>query len=395
VLKLILDKKLSVDDLKRKLDALSLALAAAPFDTSECAACPHNSATQASLFDAGAQNSQCRNPTCYQEKTNAHIGTVKARLEETYNKVELSHEVPANTTSILVANGSQGVGAEQLEACTGCESFGAMIDTAAGNRARTIDNVCFNTTCHAKKVKAYQGLIATDRQPGGTAPTPSGSGTTPAGAKTGAGTDKAKAPTAKAEKPAIPKSILKRHHEVRREAAASALMKANDLISAQIVCILSLAAENPMIEVDVSGWPKGLHGKQRQEAAMLLAELTDDERNRVQCDLVAKVLHKGTKGDGENGGDTVGGLAEWYAASKEADLTKHFKVDAEYLAAFTKPAIGKLLADSGYATHYNKAQDDEKAFTKLMKESKKDLLETIKQDSFDFSGFLPEGLKPV
>jgi len=390
VLKLIREQGLSVDDLKRRLDALSLSLAAAPFDTSACAACPHNSATQASLFDAGSQNSQCRNPTCYNEKTDKHLDMIKARLEETYNKVELSRDVPADTTTIIVANGKTGVGSEQVNACTGCEHFGAMIDTTAGNRARTINNVCYNLTCHKKKVDSYQKLIATDQQPasgGATSPESSAAGK-PSASKTAK-----KGTTAKAEKPAIPKSILAKHHKVRREAAAKTLIDTNDQRSAQIICILALAAENPLVKVEGVKLPTSLHGKARQTAAMALAELSDEELNRVQRDLAAAVLHKSTQGSGENGSDTIGGLAEWYAATKEADLTQHFTVDEDYLAAFTKPVIGNLLVDSGFADHYNKAQGDDKAFTKLMKESKKDLLATVGKSGFDFKGYLPEGLK--
>jgi len=159
VLTVTLKNEWTVDELRQKLDELSLKLSAASFDTSECAACPHNSSTQASLFDAQTSRGQCLNRACFEQKHKAHLDKTRDELAESHNRVAFTDEVAKNTTRIIVSTGRNGVGQQQITACHTCAHYGAVIDTAIGQRAAVTQGVCFNPACHSEKVTEYQNAI--------------------------------------------------------------------------------------------------------------------------------------------------------------------------------------------------------------------------------------------
>lgn len=389
-LKVILNKGLTVEGFRNLLDDLSFKLASAPFDTADCAACPHNSSTQATLFDANTGNGKCLNKACFTQKSEEHLQAQKEELAESYNTVKLSSEVAQGSTTIVVANGNQGVGQEQLNECAKCEHYGAVIDTALGNRAKVTASTCFNLACHKEKVKAYQNLIATDAAPATGTP----AATTGSGQSASTGTAKPAAKKAKASKPATPKAIVERHHKIHRKAAADHLRANKDARTAQIVMLLALMQEaNITPDPKPEGWPTQLSGANRAAGAKALDTLSDDELARLQLRVASKALEASTGGFGENNSDTFGSMAEWYSSTREADLTKQFTMDAEYLKAFTKPVIQQLLEAAGFAKHYDTQADDKKAFATLMKGKKGDILKAVEDSDFDFSGFIPDDLK--
>ncbi|WP_273208677.1 PRTRC system ParB family protein [Marinobacter subterrani] len=387
-LKVIVNKGLTVEQFRNVLDDLSFKLASAPFDTADCAACPHNSSTQANLFDANTGNGKCLNKACFTKKSEEHLQAKKEELAESYNTVKLSSEVAQGTTTIVIARGNQGVGQEQLNECAKCEHYGAIIDTALGNRAKVTASTCFNLACHKEKVKAYQNLIATD--------TTAATSTTAAPASTGqpTGTAKPAAKKAKASKPATPKTIVAQHHQIHRKAAADHLRMNKDARTAQIVMLLALMQEaNITPEPKPEGWPTTLSGSNRAAGAKVLDSMSDEELASLQLRVASKALKASTTGFSENGADTFGAMAEWYSSTREADLTKQFTMDAEYLKAFTKPVIQQLLEASGFNKHFDSKADDEKAFATLMKGKKGDILKAVEDSDFDFSGFIPDDLK--
>jgi PRTRC genetic system ParB family protein len=393
-LRMILNNKLSVDDFRQKIEALSLKLAVAPFDLSDCQTCPHNSSRQASLFDSKASVGQCMNKGCFDEKTKAHFDALKSDLAETYNKVGLSDQVPANTTTIVVASGTNGVGHEQVKACESCEHYGAIIDTRIGNKSHVTESVCFNLPCHGKMVKEYQNLIATDAQPvsGTEAAQAKPETKTPTGSSA---TEKApaspKKPKAAPAKRATPAHIVKRHHQVHRNAAATAI--SSDAKVAMIMSILSLMSEARVKPKNVpQGWPDSLTGKNRAKAASLLDALDESQLSKLQQQIAATVIETASNQGGENENDCYGSVAVWYTASRECDLTKHFTVDQSYLTAFVKPSIADILEDSGFKAHFIE-KNTEKAYTALINGKKEPMIKTVIESDFSFEGYLPGELK--
>ena len=402
-LMLILKKGLSVDDFRAELDQLSLRLSTASFDTSECAACPHNSSTQASLFDAQTSSGRCLNKPCFEQKHKDFLEQTRDDLAESNNRVAFSEEVAKDTTRIIVSTGKTGVGQQQISACNTCADSGAIIDTALGNRAKVTQGVCFNPACHSEKVAAYQHAIGADTETTDQTPNDAGDSidaitTTSAAPQAKAATGKPASPQkgepAKPKRSAIPSKIVEQHHRVHRTAAANHLSTEKDRRAARIVAILALLNDcHQKPEGLPEGMPKTYSGVDRAKAAVRLDTLDDAALDDLMLALTSEALNKASRGDGSNGSETYGALAEWYSATRSADLTKHFQMNAEYLSAFTKPVIGELLTESGFAKAYNGQKDDEKAFDALIKGKKTDILEAVKASKFDFQGFIPKPLK--
>lgn len=403
-LKIVLDRNMTVDILRQTIDSMSLKLAAACFDTTDCQTCPHNSSTQATLFadSKSMAKARCLNKTCFDSKTTAHLDALKAELAESCHKVAFTSEVPAGTTAIIVSTGAHGVGEEQASACEGCEHFGATINDTLGAKADTQRSVCFNLSCHSQKVKAYRTVIATDAKPAANPSTNNGS-TQATGEAAGAadktdakaGTSATPKAASKAKpavaKSAIPAKIVDQHHQIHRKAAAVAVNeddKAALIIS--VLCMMSEAGVKP--DNTPKGWPPMLTGTNRAQAAKLLDTLSIEQLTKLQRLLAAKLLESAKRGDGENEKDGYGALALWVANTRKVDLTKHFTMNADYLEAFTKPMVAQRLKEAGFDAHYEKAHG-EKAFAKLANGKKGDLIQAIKDSDFDFAGYLPEGLK--
>lgn len=398
---------LTVEQLSAGLDANALRLDAAAFDVSDCQQCPHNSSTQVSLFadSQSMKKAKCLNSDCFNKKTTTHMDGLKADLEESHHKVAFVTEVAAGTTTVIIPTGPHGVGEEQVTACQGCEHFGATIDNKLGSKGAITQNVCFNLPCHTTKVAEYRNVIATDATPAqenkGATPAPEKTETgkatgTPASAQ--GKTKDTKAPskpkvekTAKVAKSAIPKKIVDQHHQVHRTAAAAFTLTDDKTIL--IVSLLSLMAEaNVEPDKKPEGWPMSLSGDNRAKAAAMLATLEIEQLTALQRRIAAKVIQKAKSGySGENEKDSFGSVAHWIAKTQKLDLSKHWKMDSEYLDAFTKPMITTRLEESGFSAAYDKA-NTEGSFKKLANGKKGDLIDEVKAFNFDFTGYLPEGL---
>ena len=84
VLKGILDHKVPVAVLKAQLGKFARKLADAIFDTTQCSACPHNSAMQAGLFGESLGEGYCQHPTHFDELTTQVVEAKAARLKDEY-----------------------------------------------------------------------------------------------------------------------------------------------------------------------------------------------------------------------------------------------------------------------------------------------------------------------
>lgn len=383
---LVLKKGLSAEELRQRIDAASLQLALAVFDTSDCAACPHNSSTQATLFDASTSTGKCLNKQCFEQKTEQHLQTTKETLAETYHRVELSRDVASGTTAIIATSGPNGLGEAQFSACTTCEHFGAIINSQVGNRAQITKNVCFNVSCHTKKVADYQSMIGVDTKPADQANTSGVTSASPKAAKTNKTATKAEP-----KKAATPAAIITKHHNIHRAAAAKSIATVErDCLIISLISLMADSQQKPANTPDE--WPSYLSGKNRAKAASLLDKMETEELKAMQQELVALALHKSHKGDGQHGTDGFGSLAEWYSVSRKCDLSEHWMLDGEYLNHFTKPVIGQILEEAEFDIAHDKA-NGEKAFKKLINGKKGDIIKAVKASNFDFKGFIPAAMK--
>jgi PRTRC genetic system ParB family protein len=99
----IIEKGMGVQDLRAAIQQFALALANAPFDTTGCNGCPHNSCFQKTLFDDHLEkDAQCANRECYAAKTKEAIETKKDELAERFNAVFTDAEREPNTSPFKV-----------------------------------------------------------------------------------------------------------------------------------------------------------------------------------------------------------------------------------------------------------------------------------------------------
>lgn len=393
-LAMVIENKLSVDELRERIEALSLKLVNAIFDKTECQTCPHNSSLQSSLFDNGVEDGRCLNKACFQAKTDAHLSAVKEDLAENYHRVELDRDVAEGATTVLASSGPHGVGSDQIAACQQCEHNGAIINTQIGNEGHVQRNVCFNLPCNKTKIEAYQQIIATDAAPA-KATGGSGSSTTPAAGSATASqptSTKAKAKAkASAGADALPKKILARHHEVHRAGASEIV--ASDQRLAKALAVISLLKDTGVGMPDKpEGWPASFSQFGRQQAIRILDGYSEAELDAlIQRIASTSMVASKDSFTQESWKDPFGMAAVAIATDHKAGLAPHFTMDRDYLEAHTKPVITRLLTESGFKSDYE-AKHGEKAFKTLVGAKKGEILETVEKSGFDFNGFVPESL---
>lgn len=152
VLPKILEHGVSVADLRKRLQAYSLALETAPFDRTQCLNCRHNSANQASLFTETIDHGYCSNPPCFENKVKEHVEQVRADMTEQYPHVEVVEPGAEHFTSVS----AETVGVDQFQSgCKGCANFGCAVHTAPGRAGEVEAPVCFDLTCNLEKKAAF------------------------------------------------------------------------------------------------------------------------------------------------------------------------------------------------------------------------------------------------
>jgi ParB family chromosome partitioning protein len=150
----------TIDALKAEIQQLSKTLAAAIFDKTDCAQCPHNSAQQRAMFETGLDDGYCLKGACYEEKTEAELVMRHDKLTDDYQVVKILR--PGDNFSVVkvVIDGDAGVGSEQALACRSCSNFGAAVSAfpdKIGNIARAL---CFDLACNEKMQLAHKASVA-------------------------------------------------------------------------------------------------------------------------------------------------------------------------------------------------------------------------------------------
>lgn len=379
-LKVVLSENLTVDQLKKRIEAQALKLNRAIFDTDACNGCRSNSNQQATLFASSMDAGQCLNSACFAKKTDAALLRKREIAEESYNKVALDRDMANGTYTTLLPSGSQGVGDEQFTECQSCTEFGAVISTALGSEGTLTTNQCFNLDCHTQKAKAYANLIATDRQ----APAPAEQGTV----KATPAAKKGKRPAADA----LPKKIVEANHEVHRQAAYNAVKAEPKLV--KILAIVALMKDGALkLPQTPKGWPMSLSGEGRSKAFAILDAMDEAKLDTILTQVAALSLKQAKDGFGmEVEKDGFGRVAVTVAKSRKVDLSKHFTLTPDYLGLHTKPVIASLLNEAGFSSAYTTANGPD-AFTKLNQEKKPDLLKKVGAFDFDFAGFIPKSMR--
>lgn len=408
---------ITVADLKGKMGQFTRELAHARFDTSRCQGCPFNSSTQSSLFEFTVGEGRCSNHECWTQKNQEHIKKVRAEQQETYPSVYLDSERGTDRHTILFAEGNDGVGAEQYNACQKCQYYGALVSTQPGREGAVQEGVCFNLTCHAAMVKANKE--ANDEARGGNSA--AGQATGQAGAVTGTtstggssgkpattgksgGSSKGKKTQPKAPA-STPKAVLRQADAFVRKQAVREYKQDSGVSDALALYALFQLAEtsgNEHVEQALKACGGANASVASPELFTGLMNASDDQRKAAWQILNMHLL---AQKEGSQFTHDWQGIAKAVCKANQPDLTRTFCMNADYLKAHTKSGMAALLRDAGFAAWYDEC-NGEGEFNKLIKKKVKEIVaaafpEDADTEAYNFAGFVPDeiykqsGVSPI
>lgn len=375
----VIAHNVTVEVLREQLAAFTQDLNAAPFSTDGCKGCPHNSTSQASLFEFHVGEGRCSNRPCWDRKVDQFLVERKTELATEVNLVFFDREKDPASYITLHELGASGVGSDQFNnGCKGCSHFGAVIATAPGRQGNVTRPVCFNRSCNESMISEFQSTLqsASDE-----AEAPS-AGRQKASAKTVA---KAKAKSKKGGKGSkvnavgSPKKVVEHvHKELRRLAASNA---AND---PHVQRVLITYALRHLIH-------ENAHSNVSSSASALFA-MSDADLDVERTRIVTKLLLSHTERYGDSLSTTgFNSVAAQALKSIQFDLAGAMPISRDFLDAHTKSGLEALLASADFYRSLE-GQDDEakhKAFRKLMTGKNAEIVETVLATPHDYSQFVP------
>jgi PRTRC genetic system ParB family protein len=367
----------SVADLKKVLERASCSLSAAIFEKTDCGGCPHNSAAQAEMFGESIGTGSCTNRICYNEKTEKTLEATAAGLREEFQTVRIVRPGDNHTRIQLVADGPKGVGTEQAKACYACQNFGAAVSGLPDSLGNVYKGQCFDTVCNMKKVAVR---IKSAKAPEtGTAKAASSTGSSKA-----SGATKGDRPAAVAEATVVAESDKVKAYRVALWRRALRREVSTDVALARQYLIAVVATGNARsIEADPvrTIWERLIDDKPAvsnfSNAASAAAGLQSDQQVKLLVALAMSAIQ----------GVDVPYLTQMCRHHK-LDLTKHWKLDKEFLELITKSEM-KVVADE---LGLRAAMGDE--FKKIFAKSKSEVIEALlKVEGFDHAGKVLKVLK--
>jgi ParB family chromosome partitioning protein len=379
----LIERGLSIADLNALIEKAAAKLSAAIFDKGDCAACPHNSSVQRTMFQESITDGSCTNNACYKTKTETALEATKESLKDEYPVIRIVRAGDNFAQVKLRADGPTGVGEVQAEACRGCAEYGAAISALPERMGTVYKDQCFNTACNQQKVAAR---IRSEKEAKDALSKAATEATGANVAPKGAAEAKAKA---KENKPAEVKTTVSEGDKVkayREQVWRRAMMKeigASYELSIQY--LISLAVTGNIRHVSQTGMTKVFEkslgvskASDLQKIAGQAQQMSPDQMDGVMAMMAVSAMeelpvHELTR----------------LAKHVQLDLTKHWKMDAEFLALFTKSEI-EVIAKS---VKLDKALGD--SFKKLTTEKKDVLIEKLLAvKGFDYSAAIPPVLMP-
>ncbi|WP_081055146.1 PRTRC system ParB family protein [Burkholderia vietnamiensis] len=378
VLPVIVAEKKSVSDVRKLVESAACSLSAAIFDKNDCAACQHNSATQGEMFGESIATGNCTNRTCYNAKTEKQLEATAEGLREEFPLVRIVRAGDNNTRVQLAVDGTNGVGAEQARACHGCQNYGVAVSGLPDSLGKVYRGQCFDVVCNMKKVAAR---IQAEK-----ALASSGEGKTAAADAKGGGGKVAASATPAGSTPVTvvaESDRVKHYREVLwRKALRREVVKDAGLARQYLIAIV-LAGYARQIREDVfrsvfekvtdEKAPAGDLGK----ALSLSAAANNEQRATLMTGMLVAAIE---------------GLDVTYLRQlckhHNLDLTRHWKLDKEFLELVTKAEMMVIADELGLRV----AMGD--SFKKVFSKSKADVITALLAvEGFTYEGKLLKILK--
>lgn len=397
----IVERKMTVAATRERLIQLSGVIANAPFDTTACQGCEHNSSQFGDLFGTSLGEAKCQNRTCWEEKTSSLIKVKLIEAEQEYGIVHTDLTLPDNGYVLLEDKGPNGVAINQFTACTACKSYGAVVSTKPGNEGHIIGGHCFNTSCHNEHKTAYKALIASATAEPAANQSDNAQSLSPTG-KAPAATGPKSATKPGANSPAKPQEVKK---AIKREAftlfsqMGSQAIQANPSYSLAIAIVsmyLDMRSDLPSELLTrlqkALGLPNGLFGHDRASTEAALAQKPAEELQGYLSQLAACTVFR-RDGSDQFQKSIPGAQSIAFIKAAGMDPVDHFQMTESYLKSLTKAGVVADCKASGFEAKYDEVKGA-KEFAKLVMGKSDEIIKAVLAfEEFSWKGYLPETMK--
>ncbi len=366
----------TIQEFKARLETISKALASSIFNKDECAGCQYNSTNQSQLFAEAISSGYCTNSPCYDQKTEAELNIRAESLKDDFPTVKIIRPGENFTVIKIVSEGATGVGVEQAKACRGCSNFGAAVSDIPGSVGNVYRDQCFDTGCNSNKVaariKAEKAVVEAEK---------------PKASEPVSGKDKEKSATKPVKtdtKPTVTDSPKVKEYRVKvwRKILVKELF-ANEEKNQIVLLALGICglgknmskskltqALNKLTGSDVGTTLYHHFGI----VAEILTKSTDEAKAKLHLALAASIEDEVEETD-----------LRLILKFLEADMTKHWKLNQEYLDTMTKSEIDVIVDEIGLKAFIGKD------YSKLMNGKKDEIIKALLAvDGFEYQGKLPK-----
>ncbi|MBK6974691.1 MAG: PRTRC system ParB family protein [Sterolibacteriaceae bacterium] len=373
----VVAQSITVQMLKERLGQFARKLNDAPFDTRECAACPHNSNRQSQLFSEALGEGFCTHPTHFDELVDRHVAGIAADYKDSCPVVRIVKPKDGFVPLPVGADGELGVGYEQYQACKGCANFGCSISAMPGSYGQVAESLCFNAECNSKKIAAHKKALRQAKE----AATPAVPNVAPnAGAAKGTAAPGPQKKDTPSNKP--PQRVLEYRVEQWRKWAANALMSQPERNQRVLVAVLLSVNQSRLASAeyrDAVAKITGTNvGTNLFEGALKDTDGFDAEHlpTLVQCVSAAAAL-----GIDESNLETLLNYLEVEEAA-------HFKLNEGFLALYTKSELDSLADE----LKLRKAMGE--GFAKRRDGKKDDFIKALLSvPGFEYAGLVPKVMR--
>lgn len=375
-LRSIIERNMTVEQVRQLLLKLVQKLDRAIFDKSECADCRFNTGLQKTLFEETlAEDAFCTNGTCYAKKTTEAVEAKAESLKSDYATVRIVRLGTAEDWTKLKADGPDGVGSEQCQRCASCAHFGATVSALSGDEGKIETEICFDLKCNEAMINAEYAKVnmAEDEneESGAEKSDETGSGTSSTSSSSGTGS-RASAKNSH-HSVALSTAMQTYRRKIWGAAALKAIAKNAEGAKALLVAlILSEKSRDfdggkvkTVCEKAISGF--SFHTKVIGDVAESVAEKSDSLLTVCAGSAVEKMSEEDVR-------STLKYL--------KADLSETWCINKDYLDLMTKTEINALMVELGLD---KKIKD----WKKLNGGKKDDLTTGIMASGIDFKELIP------
>jgi PRTRC genetic system ParB family protein len=379
LLPVIVAEKRTVAEVKKVIESVSCSLSAAIFDKQDCAACPHNSATQSEMFGESIAAGNCTNRGCYNEKSEKQLEANAATLRDEFQIVRIVRAGDNNTRVQLAIEGPKGVGLEQAKACHACTNYGAAVSGLPDSLGKVYRGQCFDTVCNmkmiAKRIQAEKAATQPD-----TASTDKAKGSTKGASGTSAGAPPSTNPsvTVVAESEKVKDYRVKLWRKALRTDIG-----ANEALCRQY--LIAIVLSGYARQISDSAFRKLFERLSEGEAPVSdlskAVDMVQATSEQVQSNLMVAMLFS-----------AIEGLDVTYLTQlckrHKLDLKKHWKLSKDFLELITKSEMMVIADELGIRA----ALGDN--FKKVFAKSKPEVIEALLNvEGFDYDGKVPKVLR--